>query len=232
MVDIRDLTQRNLWRWQSMKITRYGFAGIAQALIASKSRYIAVEQATKVPWFIIAVIHEREADQRWNTQLGQGDPLSKVSVHVPIGRGPFRSWEDGAFDALVNTAPYAARNDDWSVGGALTLLEEYNGLGYAAHGVPSPYLWSGTNQYLSGKYIRDGVYDPKVIDVQMGCAGLIRTMMNLDKTIQFGAPTIVASSPTIIAPPLKLVDNKKPSLWDRFKAKVAGVWYKRHGNGP
>src|SRR6266850_995656 len=71
---------------------------------------------------LIAVAHEREASQRWDTQLGQGDPLNQVSVHVPAGRGPFRSGEDGALDALVNCAPFAARNKDWLVRGMLTIL--------------------------------------------------------------------------------------------------------------
>ena len=81
----------------------------------------------------------------------------------------------------MNCAPYAARNKDWSIGGALTELEQYNGLGYASRGVPSPYLWAGTNQYKSGKYVRDGVYDPHAVDSQPGCAGLLLAMMELDQ---------------------------------------------------
>jgi lysozyme family protein len=84
-----------------------------------------------------------------------------VSTHVPAGRGPFTSWEDAAFDALAMCPPFASRNKDWSPGGALTMLERYNGLGYAAKGVPSPYIWSGTDQYVSGKYVADHIYDPK-----------------------------------------------------------------------
>jgi lysozyme family protein len=39
---------------------------------------------------------------------------------------------------------------------------------------------SGTNQYASGKYVRDGVYDPNAVDGQLGCAGLLMAMMELD----------------------------------------------------
>jgi hypothetical protein len=74
---------------------------------------------------------------------------------------------------------------DWSIGGTLTMLEEYNGLGYASRGRPSPYIWSGTDQYVSGKYVRDGVYDPNAVDQQLGCAGLLMAMMALDPTITF-----------------------------------------------
>lgn len=71
---------------------------------------------------------------------------------------PFTSWEECAINALVHCAPCAARNIDWSIGGTLTKLEEYNGLGYAARRTPSPYIWSSTDQYKSGKYVRDGVF--------------------------------------------------------------------------
>jgi len=151
------------------------------------------------------VVHEREASQNWNTQLGQGDPLDRPSVHVPAGRGPFRTWEEGAMDALENCAPFAARNKDWGVGGLLTKLEEYNGLGYASRGVPSPYVWSGTDQYRSGKYVRDGVYDLNAVDAQLGCAGLLLAMMEIDPTITFTgvtlSPPTVPAKPVVPAPP-------------------------------
>lgn len=160
---------------------------IAKSLVVAQLRYQAVEAKTGVPWPVIAVIHQRESSQSWGRSLAQGDPWDKVSVHVPAGRGPFRSWEEAAIDALVNCAPHAARNRDWSIGGTLTKLEEYNGLGYAARGRPSPYLWAGTNQYQSGKYVRDGVYDPNTVDSQPGCAGLLLAMMALDPSIDLGA---------------------------------------------
>jgi lysozyme family protein len=186
MVDLAALKAANAERWQKAKLTR-NFIAPAKTLVASKPTYQRVEAKTGVPWFVIAVIHEREASQRWDTQLGQGDPLNKVSVHVPAGRGPFNTWEDGAYDALVNCAPHAARWTDWTPGGALTLLETYNGEGYANRGLPSPYVWSGTDQYQKGKYVRDGRFDPDVVDIQPGCAALIKTMIALDPSISFGA---------------------------------------------
>jgi len=71
------------------------------------------------------------------------------------------------------------------LGGALTLLEEYNGLGYAARGRPSPYIWASTNQYVKGKYIADGNYDPNAVDRQLGCAALLVRMMQIDPAITF-----------------------------------------------
>lgn len=190
MTDTVPLKAANAKRWANVKLTR-NFSSIAKRLIAAKSRYQAVEARTGVPWTFIAVTHEREASQNWNTQLGQGDPLHSVSRHVPEGRGPFATWEDGAYDALVNCGPWAARNKDWSVGGTLAKLEEYNGLGYYRRGKPSPYVWAGTDQYTAGKYVADGVYDPNYVDTQPGCANLLLAMMALDPSIKMGETVTV-----------------------------------------
>lgn len=196
------LQEQNTQRWNNMHIPADkgpAFAAVATRLTApaAKARYQAVSTKTGVPWWFIAVVHEREASQNWNTQLGQGDPLNRKSTHVPKGRGPFASWEDGAVDALVNCSPFAAKNTDWSVGGALTMLEKYNGLGYYNKGVPSPYVWAGTDQYTSGKYVADGVYDPNTVDRQLGGAGLLKFMGVFDKGISSGtvaAGTVAAGT--------------------------------------
>jgi lysozyme family protein len=198
MTDLTALKQANANRWANAKLTR-NFGSVARFLVepTAKARYQAVDKLTGVPWPVIAVIHERESSQSWLGSLAQGDPWNRVSVHVPAGRGPFKSWEDAAVDALVNCAPFAARNKDWSIGGALTLLESYNGLGYASRGRPSPYVWSGTDQYVSGKYVRDGVYDPNAVDSQLGCAGLLISMAAIDRTISFDGKM----PPAVILPP-------------------------------
>lgn len=189
MVDLAKLTAQNADRWSKAKITRDA-SNVARRLVApaAKARYQAISKSTGVPWFIIAVIHERESGQDWSKSLAQGDPWSKVSTHTPSGRGPFSSFERAAVDALVECAPHAAKWKDWSSGGSLTLLEQYNGLGYANRGLPSPYIWAGTDQYLRGKYVADGVYDPNVVDQQLGCAALLKAMIALDPTISFSAP--------------------------------------------
>jgi len=125
------------------------------------------------------------AMRREKASIAQGDPWNKVSIHVPKGRGPFASWKDAAIDALVNCAPKAASWPDWKIGGALTLLEEYNGLGYAARGLPSPYIWASTDQYKKGKFVSDGHFDPNVVDSQLGCAALLNRMMSMDASITF-----------------------------------------------
>lgn len=227
MANITALTTANSKRWNIARLTRGPeFIPVAKRLAApgAKARYQKIAEATGVPWFVVAVIHEREASQRWDRQLAQGDPLNQVSTHVPKGRGPFFNHDDdpplqdafyrGALDALIDCAPYAARWKDWSPGGTMTLLEQYNGLGYAAKGLPSPYIWSGTDQYRAGKYVADHVYDANVVDSQLGCAGLILAMIQIDPTITFtGAvitPPLNPKQPPPIDPqpkqPVNLID--------------------------
>jgi lysozyme family protein len=227
MTDLIALKAANARRWANARLTR-NFSSIAKHLVAldAKFRYQAVAAKTGVPWAMIAVIHERESSQDWTGSLAQGDPWNRVSVHVPAGRGPFRSWEEAAIDALVNCQPHAARNKDWSIGGMLTKLEEYNGLGYASRGRPSPYVWSGTDQYVSGKYIRDGVYDPNVIDRQLGCAGLLLAMMALDPTITFTGATLTPAKPAapLSRPPNPSETNlAKPSITNPAKGSIGAT---------
>jgi lysozyme family protein len=151
---------------------------------AAKAQYLDVSSKTTVPWYVIAVIHEREASQSWKANLAQGDLWSKVSIHEPAGEGPFKSWAEAAVHAL-NEGPRAAHWKDWTPGGAMTLLEMYNGLGYANKGKPSPYVWASTNQYVKGKYVSDGHYDPNVVDKQEGCAAILIRMATMDDSVKF-----------------------------------------------
>ena len=186
MVDLTKLTAANAARWNKASVLPsliHLVDSVAHRLVDAKDRYEKVSASTHVPWPVIAVIHERESSQSWKASLAQGDPYDRVSVHVPRGRGPFNSWEEAAEDALVICPPHAAKWDDWSIGGALTLLESYNGLGYFRMGIPSPYVWSSTDQYVKGKYIADGHFDPNAVDHQLGCAALLARMSLIDRSI-------------------------------------------------
>jgi len=219
MADLSKLKSLNTARWLKARINPdrgTQFLDVARRLISAKASYQQVSVQTGVPWWFIAVVHEREASQNWHSSLAQGDPWNEVSVHVPAGRGPFSSWEEAAVDALVNCAPFAARNKDWSIGGTLTMLEEYNGLGYANRGIASPYVWSGTNQYSSGKYVRDGVFDPDVVDRQLGCAGLLLAMKSLDSSVLSNG---AKPSPSPLVQPVQ----PKPSFSNIF-SKISSIF--------
>lgn len=161
---------------------------IALRLVApyAKTRYQAVEAVTTVPWWAIAIIHEREASQDWQANLANGDPYSRITFHIPKGRGPFPNWTAAAVDALTKCAPFTAQWKDWSAGGSMTAFELYNGLGYERyHAEPSPYDWGGTTIEQEGKYVADSVWSPHVWDSQLGAAAMLMKMMELDQDVQF-----------------------------------------------
>jgi len=198
MADLAALKTLNEQRWANAKLVpsrAAEFKQPAKKAVDNKARYQSIEARTGVSWIFIAVSHYRESSQNFSKSLAQGDPWNKVSTHVPAGRGPFASFEDAAVDALVNCAPHAARNTDWSIGGMLTLLERYNGLAYANANRPSPYIWSGTNQYKIGKVVVDHGPIEEIVDKQVGCAGLIIAMMGLDASISFGPAAAPAAPP-------------------------------------
>lgn len=159
------------------------FNRYAGRLLANKERYVAIEKRTGVPWWLIAVLHMRESDANFGTYLGNGQSLKRRTTIVPKGRGPFASFEDGAVDAL--RIDRLTEVKDWRIEKALYYCEIFNGAGYHNKGLPSPYVWGGTNQQKPGKYVRDGVFSRTTWDGQPGCAPILATMAKLDPTIQF-----------------------------------------------
>lgn len=217
----------NKQRWDAMSISAAKgptFKAVADRLMFNRPRYEAVSKALAakgytIPWEFIAVTHQREASGNFNTYLGNGQALSRKTTIVPKGRGPFTSWEEGAIDALVYAPPYAAKNKDWSIGGTLDKLEEYNGLGYRRKGAPSPYLWAGTNQYVKGKYVADHKYDPNHVDTQLGCAGLLKFMGYKKSNAAAGA---VVAGGTAIAVTATFWDHVMDH-WLAYGLGMAGV---------
>lgn len=167
----------NAERWARALFTRSTQINAQAAKIAAnRSRYELVSKATGVPWDVIGVIHYRESSGDFRGVLHNGQKIigtGKLTTLVPKGRGPFSTWEEAAIDALANCHPHLAKNKDWSLGTTLDKLEAYNGLGYRNKGVASPYLWAGTDQYVKGKYVADGKFDPNHVDQQLGVAPIL-----------------------------------------------------------
>jgi lysozyme family protein len=182
-------TYRSKWpvyarQWDAMELVRVPTVrAVAKRLFAAKARYVKIQNVTNVPWWMVAVIHERESSQNWTRSLAQGDPWDRVSTHVPRGRGPFTSWEAAAVDALA-TLKGLHKVKDWRLEKVLYQLERYNGWGYHWRGLASPYLWGATTVQQRGKFVADGKFSPITMDVQLGAAALIKALMDLDPTIK------------------------------------------------
>lgn len=171
---------QNLW---DTCIVKTDVTSTVNLINKNKARYQAVTNVTKVPWYVIAVIHSLEADLDFNCHLANGDSLSAKTIHVPSGlprkgKPPF-SWEDAAIAAIQYDK--LDKITEWDIPTVLEQLEDYNGWGYISHGINSPYLWSKTNHYTCGKYIADGVWDSKAVSSQIGAACLLKSLLLPEK---------------------------------------------------
>jgi len=157
----------------------------AGLLIGFREKYYdPVEKATGIPWYVVGALDFREESFDHFAYLGNGDLLSRPTIHVPRGRGPFSSWYAGAIDALhYDGLDSLDPADHWNIVTALIKTEKYNGMGYFKHGLPSPYVWGATNIQKAGKYTSDGHWSPETWDKQLGCAAIwlgLKQFYNVD----------------------------------------------------
>lgn len=181
--------------WNTFQVTRQqaNIDKTAQRLYARKKDYYdPIEKQIGVPWYMVAVIDERESGATGGV-LHNGEKIigtGKKTKLVPAGRGPFSTWKSAAIDALTMPGKQFDKvpRDKWTIELVLYCIESYNGWGYRQYhpATPSPYVWSCTNIYDSspkGKYVGDGVWGPGVKDTQIGVAPILKALLALDKTV-------------------------------------------------
>ncbi len=186
----------------------------AQKIISFRDRYAPLEATTGVPWYFIGLLHMRESNFNFDTHLHNGDPLEKNgkwarTTHVPPNRpkaapadGKAYTFEESALDAL--TLEFG-KVKEWNIEQIAFFQESYNGFGYRMRGLPSPYLWAGSNQYSRGKFIKDGVFDASVVDVQLGVMVVLKCILEATE------PLPVVNKEEEIAVPLSpAADIEKP----------------------
>lgn len=155
--------------------------------------------ATGVPIIVAAASFEREASSNFLLSPAQGDPWSRPSVHVPAHRGPFPSWTAAAEDAYRIDGLDKVGAASWSWERACYEEELFNGFGYRARGIHSPYLWAGSNDYVSGKYVADGEFDSRAVDTQLGVIPMMLEMVSMRSSLALPVPfpgPVAADSPT------------------------------------
>ena len=144
---------------------------------ANKNRYEQISRKFPNPirWYHIGFLHMMECNLNFNCYLGNGQPLNQKTTIEPKGRGPFKSFEAGAIDAVQYDR--LDKIQDWSIGNTLYILEGFNGYGYTLYrGTNSPYIFSGSNHYTAGYYISDKVYSKTTVSQQIGIALLIQEL--------------------------------------------------------
>ena len=152
---------------------------IIKRILAKKSQYQAVELSSGVPWYVVACIHYMEASLDFKRQIHNGQRWDRKTTLVPKGKGPWRTWHESAVDAMKKL------NEDmleelgeffqWDIPSICYAFEDHNGWGYRNYHkqVKSPYLWSFSNHYKSGKYVADGRWSGSAVSKQLGTMVII-----------------------------------------------------------
>lgn len=175
----------------------------ADRIVANRKVYQEISGETEVPWWFIGLIHGMECSFSLSKHLHNGDSLKARTWQVPAGRpkegSPPFTFVNSAVDALGYDG--FSGKTDWPLPMVLYRLERYNGFGYRKKfGTASPYLWSYCNHFTSGKYVRDGVYDPDAISKQCGTVAMLRDLLDRG-VVSFEAKqsTVVAASPAPVS---------------------------------
>lgn len=131
-----------------------------QNIESNKAVYVKVQEATGLDWRLVGAIHYREASNRFDRSIQDG---RRITGDWATHAAQFiNKWRAGARLKVPQTRAEM-----------LEFAERWNGLGYRRMGAPSPYVWSGTDQYVKGKFTADGKYDPDVVDKQLGVAVIL-----------------------------------------------------------
>lgn len=212
--------------WDSMRLRpeRMGSAmAMAQKVNQNRARYQDVSEQTGVPWTVIGLIHARESSCDFKTHLHNGDKLTARTHHIPRGRpvappanGKSYTWEESAIDAIRYDKLDLVK--DWSSAGIIAKeMEEYNGLGYQSRGLPSPYLWAGSDHYVRGKFREDGAahYDPSFVDPQSGCMTVLKCLTQMDPALDPEFKPVVVADPLPSPNPVSVAAKSK-TAWATF----------------
>lgn len=207
-------------------------ANSARVVLKGKERYAAVAQkvfkdcfmtdANGVKhavlgsdlWWVIGLIHMKEASCNFAGVLHNGERIigtgKKTSI-VPIGRGPFSTWEEAAVDALNGES--LGKLKDFEIGELFRAIERYNGTGYitgAGKTENSPYLWALSNiNDDKGKYVSDGKWDA---NASTQSAAGFATML---KWLVDNAGVVVVTKGAAVPAPVKPSQPKVPSKLTR-----------------
>ncbi|MEZ4237003.1 MAG: peptidoglycan-binding protein [Myxococcota bacterium] len=146
-------------------------------------RYQAVAERAGVPAMLVAAIHYREGSSNFGTYLHNGQKLGRTTTIVPKGI-KFDDWDDAAVHALKMKSKLrdevGLTADSRDPVAMATYAEAYNGLGYHKKGLPSPYLYAGSDVYEKGMYVSDGKFSKNTVDKRLGVMTILQAMDGFD----------------------------------------------------
>ena len=156
----------------------------------NKEIYIRIAEETGIPPEVIAVIHYRENSTDYfagsfSISLSNGSKLIGID-----NKSDEERINDFISEAIIvlnyqvtnqnKLERYNPSADSDDIIAMMCFAEAFNGLGYYLDHKISPYSYSGTNVYESGKYVEDengnSTYQDDVIDQQVGSYRLLRAI--------------------------------------------------------
>lgn len=152
----------------------------ANMIIKGERLYQRVEALTGVPWFFVGALHMRESSCSFAGVLHNGEKIigkNKKTTKEPPGRGPFKTWEESAVDAIKLKGLHKIK--EWPISRMGFEAERFNGIGYVLRGVNSPYVWAGSNLEQTGKYVADHVWDKDFDDPQIGVMTVLKRLSEM-----------------------------------------------------
>ncbi len=180
--EMQDVYDTHAGRLQGIQMNHTNdaeFTAFSKHWTKNKARYEKVAAKVNMPADLIAALHWRESSGRFDRYMHQGDPLGKPAVNWPNNIPIFYNWEDSAIHALGQKSglqrDLKITKETTDMAAQLTYAEYYNGLGYHRYhkDVATPYVYAGTNQYTSGKYVADGKFSQTAKDRQAGVYGML-----------------------------------------------------------
>jgi lysozyme family protein len=162
-----------------------------EILLKEKAAFVELSDRTpnRTPAAFIMAVAMREMSGNTRCFLGNGQALSRRTTITPKGLGP---WLQPYPENFIQGGLLALHIDgidkitQWSLPRAAYESEALNGFGYMSKGIPSPYVFGGTNIQRKGKYVSDGNYDPNTMDTQLGTLTIIERLFDLDASLKFG----------------------------------------------
>jgi lysozyme family protein len=190
---------------------------------AADENWQLVTAATGMPKIWGMASFERESGSDYARSPAQGDPWRHVSTHVPKGLGPYKSWAAAAIAAyrIDHLDHVGAAN--WTWARACYEGELFNGFGYRAHGIHTPYLWSWSNIYTRGKFVADGAFDAGEKDQQCGMIPLMVALTRIDPSLALADAMPVAAVAPPERPPVGAGGGLHDAAWIQARLNVLGA---------
>lgn len=214
-------------RCQPIPSRRLEIENVAARLVRPDhlNRFAAVTAKINVPGVVQATICEREDGCDFSKSPAQGDPWNRVSTHVPRGIGPFSSWEESAIYSWTEADNLAHNSVPWSLPYASYKWEYYNGGGYRARGLRTPYVVGGSNLQQPGKYTSDGGFDGRHWDTQLGTLVVAMMMIDMVPSLRLDGAIAVVTAPPLVpvmAPPIEVGGDLTGARWVQAALNVVG----------